>query len=167
MRLIMEFEVSDDCTYSCINTYPIVAESPETALDELEQLVMSATEDDYEFLFCGHELVYEWFIVRVDNVRIFKAPHIFTLDNWFVAAEHPILAKDQRTSTKDVTAEQAFELVKSGEWTWQTFRSWSYQYSNDNLEHFLYETDAWRRRFPQFVYQRQDNIIALKMKFQD
>ena len=50
MRLIMEVHVTDGYTYDCIITYPIVAESPEAALCELEELVMEAVRNKKKIL---------------------------------------------------------------------------------------------------------------------
>lgn len=83
MRLVMEYDVTDGCTYHCTVTVPIESESPEAALCELEKLVMGVVENNEYFSFCGYELPHDNFTMRGDGGLVFMAPRIYTLDEWF------------------------------------------------------------------------------------
>lgn len=87
MRLLMEVEVGDGYTYSCTVTYPIVHESPEAALCELEELVMAAAVNNEFFVFSGHELSYDAFVFVNGEDLEFFAPTLYTLDEYFKYVE--------------------------------------------------------------------------------
>lgn len=87
MRLIMEVDDSDGYTYSCIATFPIIHESPESALHELEHLVMKAVNEQTMVEFGGHTLAYDWFVYWDDGNYTFVAPTFYTVDEFFEAVE--------------------------------------------------------------------------------
>lgn len=87
MRLIMEYDVSDDFTYWCTVTLPIEAESKLEALRELEHLVMEAACGDGYFEFCGHELSCDGFTQGRGEDLLFVDPQIMTIDEWFKTVE--------------------------------------------------------------------------------
>ena len=85
MRLIMELYVSDGFTYDCTITYPVIAESPEAALCELEELATEAARTKEDFEFGGHLFTYNAFVGWDDTV--FNAPTFFTVDEYFEVVE--------------------------------------------------------------------------------
>lgn len=87
MRLIMEVEDGDGYTYSCTITYPIVAESPESALCELEELVNESLLSRDVFTFSGHVLMYDSFVTWDDEKHTFFAPTFYTIDEYFEYVE--------------------------------------------------------------------------------
>lgn len=81
-RLILEVPDTDGFTYSGLETYPIICESPEKALLDLEALILENPRG--AFVFAGIE-----FLTRVfyDNKGELQLPEIFTVEEWFASAE--------------------------------------------------------------------------------
>lgn len=86
--------MSDGFTYSCIITYPIVAESPESALCVLEELVNESIRTREEFTFGGHLLMYDVFVTWDDEKHTFYAPTFYTVDEYFEGVEKKAVGID-------------------------------------------------------------------------
>lgn len=85
MRLVIEYTVSDGCTYSATNTLPIEYESAEAALIDFESMateLMAKSRETGDFSnlhFGGQEfVVYDFY-----EDGKFYAPTILTVDEWF------------------------------------------------------------------------------------
>ena len=81
MRLVMLYTFGDGCTYSCDRVFPMVAESPEAALCEFEELY-NQYKGDWKagpFTFANEEFYSNDF--ECDGK--YYAPDFLTLDEWF------------------------------------------------------------------------------------
>lgn len=91
MRLVMEVHYTDGFTYDCTTTYQLEAPSAEEALCELEKLAM-----DFKYNFGAEIDFYGWkfnpsdFIEQAGTKRVFIAPDIYTVDEWF-ARKYPMM----------------------------------------------------------------------------
>lgn len=83
----MEVSVSDGYTYSFTLTYPVVHESPEAALCELEELAMAAAPNHDYFEFGGYEWSCDEFVAVDGEDLIFVAPTFLTVDEFFATVE--------------------------------------------------------------------------------
>lgn len=87
MRLILSFNVSDQCTYSYTETVPIEAESPEAAIVEFEAQCNAAQTKlekrwfSGEFTACGR--TFDTTNFYIDGQ--YWPPSIQTFDEWFEA----------------------------------------------------------------------------------
>lgn len=86
MRLVVEFQVTNDYTYWCDCTVPVDYESAEAFAVDFEKVAMDTynTGANYgTFMFADHE----WFCQNhayYDNGKIvYNAPTILTVDEWF------------------------------------------------------------------------------------
>jgi esterase/lipase superfamily enzyme len=75
----MEVYYTDGCTYGCTETLPLVCDSPELALIQLEELIKSSFRADV-FDFYGHSFDADTFYNESGNVEL---PNIYTVDEWF------------------------------------------------------------------------------------
>lgn len=87
MKLVVEYQVSDGCTYSFTETVPVEYESAESFIVEFEQLCKVEKEGRLQsgFLFAGkwfdatNFFEYNW----TTKERVFYPPKVFTVDEWF------------------------------------------------------------------------------------
>lgn len=88
MRLVLQYTVSDDCTYWATVTLPVDHDSPEDFLSSLELLARNASlapnlpgriPGSFRMRGVGQPLYYEDFIQK----GVFVAPTIMTLEEWF------------------------------------------------------------------------------------
>ncbi len=81
MRLVMLYTFGDGYTYSCDRVFPFVAESPEAALCEFEELYNTQKEvDPYTtFNFAGQT----FYTCDFESDGKYYAPEILTIDEWF------------------------------------------------------------------------------------
>jgi hypothetical protein len=96
MKIVMEYECGDDCTFSCRNTLPIEYSSIEEASIVFEELVQQHSKDRYtDFVFCGHEFSPDTFLMtNYDHDKdkkhsswpfseLYISPTFMTVDEWF------------------------------------------------------------------------------------
>ncbi len=103
MRLILRYDSSDGCTYSCTTTFPVEYESAEALLlDFLEAAKQAILGDNYEFTFLGETFdpsqVYSRFdpaqyprltgVTLEHGKRLYLEcpPEVMTLDEYFASA---------------------------------------------------------------------------------
>lgn len=84
MKIVMEFSIKSECTYSCTNTVPIIYSSIEAASADFEKLCKDAyNASDLlwwdEFSFAGHR--FDICIFYEDDE--FIPPKFMTVDEWF------------------------------------------------------------------------------------
>ena len=86
MRLIVSFQVSDGYTYFVKTSVPVVYESAEAFLCDLEKFIKDkVTTECYEnFILGGTEFSVDDFI---DNQGEVCLPDVLTVDEWFKAVE--------------------------------------------------------------------------------
>ena len=84
-RLVLTFSSGDDCTYSCDNNLPFLAESKIAAELELLDKYENSSDQYGEFQFHGHTLNARYFSYydSKKKKRIYIEPQILTLDEWF------------------------------------------------------------------------------------
>lgn len=89
VRLVIQYDSGDGCTFSCTNTHPIMAESAEGVAVEFEAAAKKADRaGEHEFTMYGVDFDTTSFFVHVGGPlsiakRTYSAPSIFTLDEWF------------------------------------------------------------------------------------
>lgn len=90
MRLVMIFEESDGCTYSCTTTLPIEYESAEAAILDFENLCKKQFElQDWRndtFEFAGRKFWASLFYERevgTSRRHSYNSPKFMTIDEWF------------------------------------------------------------------------------------
>lgn len=102
MRLILRFQISDGCTYSCTETLPVEYESAEALLVHFMDAARSARLANREFEFLGTTFSPDCFYERVETRRVAGAtylevgkrtylecaPDVLTLDEFFASALH-------------------------------------------------------------------------------
>lgn len=103
MRLIMQYQDSDDCTYSCTVTLPFIYESAEAALEDFSTVLNATVKawNDYRndnsvgftvpkcdgyFTFAGHEFTIGDFISN--GGKSVYLPEIYTIDEYFKDVEN-------------------------------------------------------------------------------
>lgn len=91
VRLVVQYDSGDGCTFSCTNTHPIMAESAEAVAVEFEAAAKKAFADgEHEFTMYGVDFDTMSFFVGAHvggslsiAKRTYSPPSIFTLDEWF------------------------------------------------------------------------------------
>ena len=84
MKLVLEYQQSDGCTYSCTNTLPIEYESAEGLSVDIEAAMRKAHADcKGDITFAGHVLDVGSFFYHTDAGLQYDEPRIFTIDEWF------------------------------------------------------------------------------------
>jgi len=80
-KLVMVYENTDGCTFSCTNTIPFLYESPEAALVDIEQLLKEAYFEKglSEIAFAGQTFYVHHFV----EDQVVYPPNIYTLEEWF------------------------------------------------------------------------------------
>lgn len=78
MRLVIEYIVSDDCTYWSTNTHPVIYESAEAFIVDFEEACRKHL-NDMNFSFAGETFCADDFIKN----NQFEPPNIMTVDEWF------------------------------------------------------------------------------------
>jgi hypothetical protein len=82
-RLVLEYQLSDECTYSFTCTVPIVYESAEKFLVDFEELCQPDSDGDYnEFELCGEKFDPCDFYC---NGKYYD-PNVYTVDEWFATS---------------------------------------------------------------------------------
>jgi hypothetical protein len=87
MRLILSFNVSDDCTFSYTETVPIEAESPEAAIVEFEEQCTAAKARCEKSWFDGEFTAFgrTFDTTNFYSGGLIQLPSIQTFDEWFEA----------------------------------------------------------------------------------
>lgn len=105
LRLVLEYTEGDGCTYSCVNTYPVVYASAEALLVDLMEAAQAALvgRGSGEFLIAGRTLQASHFFAYQsekevrrndgqlrftkigDNFFLPTPPDIYTVDEWFAS----------------------------------------------------------------------------------
>ncbi len=84
MRLVMLYTFGDGCTYSCDRVFPFVAESPEAALCEFEELYTKHKWPcSNSFSFAGED----FYSGDFECNGVYYAPEFLTIDEWFKGIE--------------------------------------------------------------------------------
>lgn len=89
MKLVLTYEVSDDCTYSCTTDIPFEYESIESAELEFLRLYEEACnisdiwKRTFVFEFCGKEYYCGDFSGYRNGVTSYREPRIRELEEWF------------------------------------------------------------------------------------
>ena len=89
MRLIVSYTEGDGCTYSCQRDIPVVYDSAEQLTVDIEEvanrIIRGEHREDYftGTSFNGHTIYVNHF---VEQGKYF-APNIYTVDEWFTAAD--------------------------------------------------------------------------------
>ncbi len=103
MRLILRFQVSDGCTYSCTETLPVEYSSAEALLEDFMAVIRRGfLSGQYPVKFLGHEFDPSAFYCRTegspersDDPRYLRhggawfyesMPDVMTLDEFFASA---------------------------------------------------------------------------------
>jgi len=97
MQLIIEYEVGDGYTYSCTITEPVVYESAEAFLVDLEDAILNLPEAA-SHLFQHIEIGGQRFDAHLfydDGGRI-SLPDVYTVDEWFSR----YITTEEQTCTK-------------------------------------------------------------------
>jgi hypothetical protein len=84
-RLIIEYNVSDGCTYNCTNTVPVLYESGEAFLVDFEAWCKQHKDGNGSNAdkFAGQEFSpYNFF-----EHEVFYAPNVYTVEEWFAEQE--------------------------------------------------------------------------------
>lgn len=81
MRLVIEYVVSDGCTYGFDQVVPVEYESAEAFAVEFEEACKAAKAHKYEwqFEFAGRQWNYDNFFEK----DVYYAPEVMTVDEWF------------------------------------------------------------------------------------
>lgn len=89
MRLILRYQVSDGCTYSCTVTMPVEYESAEALAVHFEQAMRDGVEArESETKFLDQEFYapnFFWVDTRT-QMTMYGGPDILTIDEWFAGA---------------------------------------------------------------------------------
>ena len=86
MKIVMTYDVSDGCTYSCEVTLPLEYDSPEQALLDFEAAFNAANVvDPVTGYFHGVFTVFgqEFFVVTFKYEGVVTLPNFYSLDEWF------------------------------------------------------------------------------------
>lgn len=89
MRLIIKYQISDGCTYSCDETIPVEYESAEAFAVEFEEACKAARVEGAclkELHFAGHSWDCACFFYSSGNkytLDTYSPPEILTVDEWF------------------------------------------------------------------------------------
>ncbi len=86
MKLILEYQESDGCTYSCTNTHPIEYESAEALSVALEKAMRKGLDERVgEVQFAGFNFYPPrfFYVDTSTKAMVYDEPHIWTIDEWF------------------------------------------------------------------------------------
>jgi hypothetical protein len=86
MKLVLIYDVGDNCTYWFERTVPIEYESAETLIVDFENVAKNAyCSDKWDFVFAGHTFdAYNFFENNTfDKNDDYICPKIMTVDEWF------------------------------------------------------------------------------------
>ena len=88
MKLILEYDIGDGCTYGCTETVPINYESAEALIVDFEEKCKAAKKE-WEFPTGTYRYVFEIGGQTFDFTNFFVkeeyfSPRIFTVDEWFI-----------------------------------------------------------------------------------
>lgn len=87
MRLVLEYQDTDDCTYSCAVTYPIEYESAEALSVDFERAMRAGlgSQSSATVMFAGLEMYPPnfFYVDTHTQARVYCDPNIWTIDEWF------------------------------------------------------------------------------------
>lgn len=86
MRLVLRYQESDGCTYSCTHTIPVEYESAEALAVHFERAMrdgVEARESETEFLGQGFYAPGFFWVDTSTQMTMYGGPDILTLDEWY------------------------------------------------------------------------------------
>jgi len=79
IRLVIEYTVSDGCTFSCTNTVPLMYESGEAFLVDFEEWCLNHKLQSGNDSFSGQDFYAGYFFEN----GTYCPPAVYTVDDWF------------------------------------------------------------------------------------
>jgi hypothetical protein len=85
-QLVLQYQDSDGCTYSCEVTLPVIYESAEALMVDFEEAMRAGLLSGAgEVMFAGFPFYPATFFYRdpATDTQVYDTPYIWTIDEWF------------------------------------------------------------------------------------